>query len=146
MKIHRTTEYSHPILIDCINKIEKDVLQKYNAPFKIFETARTHERNRNLIAKGKTNSVMNTHLFDLRNDPPLYATAVDYVYFNGKWSWNLRDATITAWYKLFGNLVLDVCPELYWKGTNRRSMNLTHFELRQIVILDSIDKIPCVVN
>lgn len=84
------------------------------------------------------------HLYNVENDPPLYATAIDYVYYNGKWSWNLRDGTVSSWYYLFGNLVLDICPELQWAGLHRKATNLNHFELRQSVILDSIETIPCV--
>lgn len=146
MKVNRDTEFSHPLLIRSINKIEVEIIQKYNFPFKRFETSRNQERHQQLLNKGKTRDPVSMHLYDFSSDPPKYSTAVDYVHYDGKWSWNLRDSTISAWYILFGNLVLDCCSELYWAGTYRRSVNLTHFELRQSVIFDSIDEIPCVIK
>ena len=67
-----------------------------------------------------------------------------YVFYDEKWSWNLRDSTIMSWYILFGNLVLDLCPELSWRGFNRKNVNYCHFELRQAIIIDNLDKFPCV--
>lgn len=144
MKIIRTTEMIHPILIDCIDKIEKEVILKHNIPIKIFETGRMHDRHQSLILKGKTKNIISGHLFALDNDPPLYATAVDYVYYDTKWSWNLRDSSISSWYHLFGDLVLDTCPELEWGGSDRKKTNFNHFQVRRSVLIDGLDEHPCV--
>jgi len=97
-----------------------------------------------LINKGKTKDIVSRHLYNLENDPPLYATAIDYVYYDKKWSWNLRDSTTISWYNLFGNLVLDCCPELSWGGFHRKSINYCHFELRYDIVLAKQEEIPCV--
>lgn len=144
MKIQRTTTNTHPILIDCIGRIQKEVIIKHSVPLRLFETGRNHDRHNTLIQRGKTKDIISRHLYNLENDPPLYSTAIDYVYYTNKWSWNLRDATIKYWYVLFGHLVLDVCPELEWYGINRKSINYCHFQLRRSVMIDGLDKYPCV--
>ena len=147
MKIQRSTETLHPILVKCVRRISTNILDLHNIPMRIFETGRDHERQQILLNKGKTKDVLSKHLYDLENDPPLYATAIDYTYYDGKrWSWNLRDSTIMAWYVLFGNLVLDVCSELQWQGTCRKSINYTHFELRNNIMINNLDIYPCVTS
>jgi len=144
MKIIRDLDMLHPILADCVKKIQSNVIAKYNIPMGLFETGRTHERHEMLIQKGKTRDIVSRHLFDIENDPPHYATAVDYVYYDQKWSWNLRDGSVTAWYILFGNLVLDACHELNWGGTERKSTNYCHFQLKDSILNYYLDKYPCV--
>ncbi len=144
MKIQRTTETLHPIMIDVVNRVQKEVISKYNIPIRLFETGRDHSRHSTLIQKGKTKDIISRHLYNLDNDPPLYASAIDYVYYDKRWSWNLRDATIMYWFILFGHLVLDACPELEWGGMNRKSTNYCHFQLREEVMVNGLDKYPCV--
>jgi hypothetical protein len=144
MKIQRTTENLHPLMNDIVRRIQERVIHKHTAPFRLFETGREKERHSTLIQRGKTKDLICKHLYNLENDPPLYATAIDYVYYSGKWSWNLRDNTISSWYILFGNLVLDECPELVWAGMNRKATNYSHFELNQTVVIDKLGKYPCV--
>ena len=144
MKILKSTDMLHPVLRDCIERIQKKVIDAHNIPIRLFETGRDHERQQILIQKGKTKDLLSRHLFNLENDPPLYATAVDFVFYDGKWSWNLRDSTVQAWYELFGNLVLDECPELEWFGLNRKSINYCHFQLRYAILLERLEEIPCV--
>ena len=145
MKIQRNTDALHPILIGCVKKIQRDILDVHNIPIRLFETGRDHDRHEMLINKGKTKDIVSSHLYNLQNDPPLYATAVDYVYYDKKWSWNLRDDTVLSWYKLFGNLVLDACPELEWKGTSRKAINYCHFALKYDTVILRLNDIPCVV-
>ena len=146
MKALRNTDALHPILAECTEKIQKQVIQAHKMPFRLFEAGRTHERHEFLLKRGKTKDVISRHLFNLENDPPLYATAVDYVFYkDNKWSWNLRDSTIVAWYQLFGNLVLDVCPELEWGGQKRKSVNYCHFQLRHAILVNNLDTVQCVV-
>lgn len=145
MRVIKDLNMVHPVLRKVQGRIQEQVISKYNAPFRLFETGREHERHQSLISKGRTKDVMCRHLFDLENDPPLYATAVDYVYFGSEWSWNLRNAVTYHWYTLFGQLVLAACPELEWAGLNRRCTNYNHFQLRMEVIVDHIDIFPCVV-
>lgn len=144
MKVLRDTSMLHPLLVNSIDRIQQQVITKYNAPIRLFETGRCHERHQHLLHKGQTQNAITRHLYDLSKSPPLYATAVDYVYYDERWSWNLRNSTVTAWYNLFGHLVLDVCPELSWGGLNRKSVNYTHFELRTSFIYDNIEKFPCI--
>ncbi len=146
MKIFRTTEMLHPLMQNCVARIQRDVIDLHSMPIRLFETGRAHERHKILLERGKSTDIMSGHLFNLENNPPLYATAVDFVYYDTKWSWNLRDSTVASWYQLFGNSVLDICPELKWSGQNRKSVNFCHFYLREDVILEFIDRIPCVVR
>jgi len=145
-KVIKELDMVHPVLVNSIAKIQSDVINKYNAPFRLFETGRTHERQQALLLKGRTQNVFSKHLFNLDMDVPIYSVAVDYVFYDGKWSWNLRDQTILSWYVLFGNLILDCCPELKWNGNSRKSTNYTHFELRESTVIDNIEKYPCVLH
>ncbi|MCP4370029.1 MAG: M15 family metallopeptidase [Deltaproteobacteria bacterium] len=145
MKIQRSLDNLHPIMAECVRKIQRDVIDAHNIPIRLFETGREHDRHEMLVSKGKTKDIISHHLYNLKNDPPLYATAVDYVYFDSKWSWNLRDATTNSWYILFGNLVLDACPELQWSGMNRKSVNYCHFEIKRRVLLEAMKDVPCVI-
>lgn len=135
----------HPVLKDSVHKI-KDIIIEHHIPMKLFETGRDRDRHEMLLNKGKTKDLLSCHLYNLENDPPLYATAVDYVYFDSKWSWNLRDSTTNSWYILFGNLVLDDCPELEWSGLNRKSVNFCHFKLRKEEVISKLHKFPCVTS
>lgn len=146
MKIIRTTEMCHPMLISCIKRIKKRIVEVHEIPIKVFETGRVHDRHEMLIQRGKTKDVFSKHLYNLENDPPLYTTAVDFVYYDGRWSWNLRDATISAWYELFGNLVLDLCPELEWSGRSRKSKNYCHFQIRRDILINNLKEVSCVIS
>jgi hypothetical protein len=129
MQINRDFTYTDPELISLIKKIQKEIIDKHNFPMRIFETSRSSERHLLLLEKGKTKDSNSSHLYDFSMNPPLYSTAVDYVFYKNHWSWNLRDASVVSWYLLFGNLVLDLCPKLTWEGTNRKSVNYCHFQL-----------------
>lgn len=144
MKVIRELDMLHPILIDCVSRIQSKVIDRHNMPFRLFETGRSPSRHQGLIDKGKTRDLVSRHMYDMDNDPVLYSTAVDYVHFNKRWSWNIRDSSVRQWYKLFGNLVLDVCPELEWGGVDRKSTNYNHFQLRTIVIVEHMEDIPCI--
>jgi hypothetical protein len=146
LQVQDGLQYLHPILKDSCEKIQKEVIKKYNMPFRLFETGRTQERHNHLLSKGRTQDVFSHHLHNLEVFPSLYSIAVDYVYYDGKWSWNLRDKTVMAWYELFGNLVLNACPELTWAASNRKRSNLNHFTLRQEVIEAEFDKFPCILH
>ena len=43
MKIQRSLDTVHPILKECINRIQKEIIDAYSMPFRIFETGRDHE-------------------------------------------------------------------------------------------------------
>ena len=145
MKIERSTETLHPILTSCVKRIQKNVIEAHNAPVRLFETGRTQSRHSMLIQRGKTKDVISRHLYNLSNDPPLFTTAIDYVFYDGRWSWNLRDSTVQAWYILFGNMVLDTCPELEWGGQKRKAVNYCHFQVRRDILIDNLDITPCVI-
>lgn len=144
MKILRSLDMLHPILRSNVKKIQKEVIDTHNIPVRLFETGRTNERHRNLMDKGREFSLVSPHLFRLNNNPPLYATAVSYVFFDDRWSWNMRDFTIKSWYTLFGNLVMDACPNIQWGGLMRKNMNLTLFVLKQRALRDNYEEFPCV--
>lgn len=145
MKTDRSLKNVHPILVRAVRTIQADVIDTHKMPMRLFETSRSKERHKMLVSKGKTKNIISSHLYDLEHNPPLYSTALKYVYFDTKWSWNLRDSTINAWYILFGNLVLDTCPELQWSGLDRKAVNFCHFELRQEIVLKNLKEYPCVV-
>lgn len=145
MRIQRNTDMLHPLLKECVLRIQSKIIEPHSIPVRLFETGRTHERHATLIERGKTKDMISGHLYNLQNDPPLYTLAVDYVYYDGKWSWNLRDSSVMAWYSIFGNLVLDTCPELSWGGYSRKSTNYNHFFLRRVAIIENLDRFPCVV-
>lgn len=144
MKVNRELTMLHPVLKDCWGRIKKEIIEVHNAPFRLFETGREHDRQQGLLSKGRTRDLLSRHLYNLENDPPLYTTAIDIIYYDGKWSWNLRDQSIVSWYILFGNLVLDKCPELEWRGRDRKYCNYGHFQLRRDVLISNLDKYPCV--
>ncbi len=144
MKLHRDLHLLHPLLRESALKIQKEIINVYNVPIRVFETGRNSDRHSFLLSKGKTKDIVSCHLCNLLNDPPLYSTAIDYVFYDDKWSWNLRDSTVMSWYTLFGNLVLDLCPELQWSGMNRKAINFCHFKLKQDIIIANLKMIPCV--
>lgn len=145
MKVNRTLNMVHPILKRCVPVID-ELIDQHSMPFRLFETGRAHDRHQSLLNKGRTKDVVSEHLFDLSITPPLYATAVDYVYYDGRWSWNLRDETIKSWYMLFGNLVVDALPVLEWGGFDRKNVNVTHFRLKKDTVLANIEQYPCVLT
>ncbi len=144
MKVNRETNMLHPVLLGCVLRIQRQIIDPHSMPIRLFETGRTPERHQELITRGKTTDIMSNHLYDLDVYPPLYTTAVDYVYYDSRWSWNVRNSTVLHWYKLFGNMVSDICTELYWKGLDRNNANYNHFELTPEIILEHMDKYPCV--
>ena len=142
--VNRNIDSCHPLLQESIQKIQT-LIRKHNLPFCLFETERSHERQEWLLKTGKMKFPNSGHMCNLDNSPPLYTTTVAFVCKqDGRWSWNLRDSTTQAWYKLFGNLVLDVCPELAWGGLDRHNQDYTSFQLRSQIIYSSLDTFPCV--
>ena len=144
-KVNRNTDCCHPLLQEALGKIST-LIRKHNLPFQLFETSRSHERQEWLMKTGKMKVPNTGHMCDLTNEPPLYTTAVAFVYKQGtQWSWNLRDTTVQAWYQLFGNLVQDICPELDWGGADRKNQDYTLFSLRTQVIYANLETTPCVI-
>ena len=78
--------------------------------------------------------MVSLHFYNLEVDPPLFARAMNYVYYDGRWSWNIRDIRIRRWMQLFGELVLDLCPELVWGGHYRIRQDYTYFQLSPKVL------------
>lgn len=143
MKTNKDLAVVHPLLVECIKRIQRDIIDAHNLPMRLFETGRTRLRQHELVQAGKETSLTSSYIYDFDITPPLYCTAVSYVFFDKKWSWNLRDSTIMAWYQLFGNLVLDECPEIIWGGNYRKNTNYTVFRLRETAILQALSKIKC---
>jgi hypothetical protein len=86
-----------------------------------------------LIAKRKQRTLVTRYLVDLDSDPQIFSTAVNYVYYTSRWSWDLRDMTVKRWYQLFGELVMDLCPNIEWAGYWRSNVDYTNFQLKQAV-------------
>ncbi len=126
----RDLDILHPVLREAVGIVQENVIERYSMPFRIFETGRTMKRQRMLLDKRKVNSVMSPLFFNVDHDPPIYSTALVYVYYDGRWSWEIKKPTIKRWYQLFGELVLDESPVLMWGGYFRSSMDYTLFELR----------------
>lgn len=138
----RDQEYLHPTLREEVKRIQREVIERHRAPFRIFETARTAERQMDLIKKRKQRTLVTRYLMDLNSAPPIYSTAVNYVYYTSRWSWDLRDMKIKRWYQLFGELVLDLCPKLEWAGYWRSNIDYTNFQIKQAVCTDEGIIIP----
>ena len=58
MKVIKTTEMLHPILIKVVDRIQAEVINKYNAPIRLFETGREHERQQAMVYKGATHNLL----------------------------------------------------------------------------------------
>lgn len=135
-QILRDTKLLHPILREAHSQVQQQVIEKHRAPFRLFETGRLIERQASLVRKGKAPSLTSRHFFRIDTEPKVLSTAIVYVFYSGRWSWDLRSATVKAWYQLFGELVLDLCPDLFWGGYRRNNVDYTYFEIRQAVLND----------
>lgn len=132
----REIELLHPRIRRCIHEINKEVINRHSAPFRLFECARTTSRQAQLVEKGRQKTLVSRLIYNMDSDPPVYSTAFHYVYFTADtgWSWNIRSATISAWYHLFAQLVLDQCPMLDWGGYMRDNVDFSYFELRSSLL------------
>lgn len=133
MSIIRDPNVLDPRMRDCVDRIQSNIIDVHNMPIQLFETGRTSDRQRMLFSHGKAQSAISEHLFDLEAKPPIFATAMCYVYLDpetGGWSWNFRSNKVKAAYYFFGELVLDFCPELEWAGYWRTAVDYTFFRLR----------------
>lgn len=128
-KILRDKKYLHPKLAQAVTVIERELIERHQMPFRLFETGRSLMRQKYLVDRGLDNSMGSAHLIE---KGVLEVTgAVDFVFFENAWSWNLRNQTVLRWYQLFGELVVNLCPELWWAGHSRMYIDYTHFELRR---------------
>lgn len=128
-KILRDTTYLHPRLAKAVRQIETELIQRHMLPFRLFETGRFVVRQKLLVDRGLDNSMASAHL--IMPGVIEQSAAVDFVYFDNAWSWNLRNQTVLRWYQLFGELVVNVCPDLWWSGHSRTYIDYTHFELKR---------------
>ena len=69
MKIQRSLNMLHPLLIDCVKRIQSQIIDAHNVPIRLFETGREHNRHEILINRGKTKNIISNHLYNLENDP-----------------------------------------------------------------------------
>lgn len=135
-QIIRETDYLHPLMRAAVQTIQRDVIERHRLPFRLFETARTPARQLSLYNKRKVRTLASYFYFDLKGDPVIHSTAVCFVHFTDRWSWDIRTRTTKRWYELFGELVLDACPDLDWAGNWRSNIDYTHFQLKQAVRLE----------
>lgn len=134
-KVLRDPELLHPILRAHIEHIQREVIERHSLPFRLFETGRTRERQADLVEKRRARTLVSRQFFDLDRDPPLYATGFNFVYFSQRWSWDVRNRTIVAWYQILGELSLDLVPDLEWAGYWRSCSDYTFFQLRHSVLV-----------
>ncbi len=134
-QVIRDLDSLHPLLREEVRRIQREVIDQHRAPFRVFETARSAERQMSLVEKRKTRQLVTRYICDLNSDPVIHSTAVNFVYFQSKggWSWDVRNQTVKRWYQLFGELVLDLCPVLEWGGTWRTNTDYNHFQIKQLV-------------
>jgi len=74
------------------------LIKEHNLPFRIFETARTLERQLKLVAEGRSKTLVSKHL---------KGEAIDFVVYHKdekKYSWDEKDI---FWYEFLGALVKD---------------------------------------
>lgn len=131
----RDVELLHPVLRDHMVTIQRDVIARHSMPFRLFETGRTKERQADMVEKRRERTLITQQFFDLDRDPPLYSTGFNLVYYVRRWSWDVRNRRILAWYQLLGELVLDAVPDLEWAGYWRSCSNYTYFQLRRSVLV-----------
>ena len=127
-KIIRSVDVLHPELRDAHKIIRSEIIGKHNMPIRLFETGRTRERHEMLLRKGLVSGdIVCKHRFDLQRD--IYATAMAYVYYDGRWSFNIRNARVKRWLQVFGEMVLDKFDNIKWQGYNRERTDYTTYEL-----------------
>lgn len=133
----RSRRLLHPHMITIVNYIEHRIIKVHRAPFKLFETARTPERQAFMTkSKNMPDPRSFPHSFDLDVDPPLLSTAVTFVFYNDSFSWDLRSRLVRTWYEWLGVMVTERCPDIEWGGDWRRGQDVTHFQLRRHKIQD----------
>lgn len=131
----RDLELLHPNLRESVHIIQEEIIGRHRAPFKVFETGRLMERQKFLLGKRKARSAFSRHFYSFETDVKCYSTAVDFVYYDTRWSWDIRSTLVRRWYQLFGELVLTRCSNLEWGGYWRQGVNYTHFQLNQKELL-----------
>lgn len=134
-QVLRDPELLHPVLREHVASIQREVIERHSMPFKLFETGRTRERQADLVEKRRARTLVSRQFFDLDRDPELYSTGFNLVHFSRRWSWDVRNRTIVAWYQLLGELVLDLVPDLEWAGYWRSCSDYTFFQLRHSVLV-----------
>lgn len=128
----RDTNVLHPVLQRIIPVIQRDIIDLHNIPMRIFETGRTVVRQQELVNKKKTRTLVSRYLYNLACSPPLYSSAISYVFYDTSWSWNVRNLLIRRWFELFGELVMDrFSDRLEWGGYWRRYVDYTYFQVKQ---------------
>jgi len=134
-QVLRDVELLHPILRGHIEHIQHEVIERHSMPFRLFETGRTRERQADLVEKRRARTLVSRQFFDLDREPALYSTGFNLVHFSRRWSWDVRNRTIVAWYQILGELVLDLVSDLEWAGYWRSCSDYTFFQLRHSVLL-----------
>lgn len=129
---YRAVNVLLPTLQKIVPIIQRDIIDLHNIPMRLFETGRTNARQQELISKKKERTLVSRYLYDLGHSPPLYSSAVGYVFYDDSWSWNIRNLLVRRWYELFGELVMDRFGDrLEWGGYWRRYVDYTYFQLKR---------------
>lgn len=130
----RSVNVLHPVLQGVVPVVQREIIDLHNIPMRLFETGRTLARQQELVGKKKERTLVSRYLYDLDRTPPLYSTAVGYVFYDEGWSWNIRNLLIRRWFELFGELVMDrFADRLEWGGYWRRYVDYTYFQLKRSV-------------
>lgn len=134
-QVLRDVELLHPLLREHVRRIQHEIVDRHSMPFRLFETGRTRERQADLVEKRRARTLISQQFFDLDKTPALYSTGFNLVHFSRRWSWDVRNRTILAWYQLVGELILDLVPDLEWAGYWRSCSDYTYFQLRRSVLV-----------
>ncbi len=127
-KIIRSLDVLHPDLRRAVQDVQANIIAKHRMPIKLFETGRTKERHEMLMKRGLAQDPISRHRFNL--EAGVFATAVSFVYYeDGRWSWNIRNVKVKRWLQLFGEMVLDRCNNVNWRGYDRERTDYTKYEL-----------------
>jgi peptidoglycan L-alanyl-D-glutamate endopeptidase CwlK len=108
-----------PELQDLVAKIKQNIIIYNNLPMKVFETARTPERQKWLFDNGYSKTLNSNHLT---------GSAVDIVYYlDGNWSW---DNKIIYYFNFLGAKVKDLYGDQLTWGGEWAWKDLAHYELK----------------
>lgn len=113
-------------LLNIYNKIQIEIINHHQLPFKLFETRRTLERQKELLAKGYTKTLNSRHFPNANG----LSEAMDLVlYIDGKPTW---DTSKIYYYQFLGERIMEEFGDvLTWGGKWQSFKDFPHFELKR---------------
>lgn len=116
-KVCREIGDLHPKMQEFVTEALR-LIHKHRLPFKLFETIRTVERQKLLVAKGYSKTMRSKHL---------RGRAVDFVcYIDKKWSWSPKHH---FWYDILGLLLIKSLTGVTWGGNWTTFIDRPHYQL-----------------